>query len=1853
MKRESLLTLILLFVLSVQVKADTYTSLWKQYAAAEQKDHPQTQLKVLQTIAAKAKAEHAYGHLLKAQMKTFSVKGSVSPDSLKPSLSRLESEARAAESTDVALASVYQAVIGKIYENHPDVSDSSEVLSKSYKEKSLTHTDALAKAYVTAYVPFAEEGVDSRIFGYDLLHVIGMFNNDYKTMHAYYSTHNNRAAACLCALQLLKDSRRSDVTRMKKSKYLQSLDSLIKTYQDLDVAGEVAIERYSFMEDAEDATAENKNDFINYALTHWGAWPRMNVLRNAQKRLTQPSFHVCLGESLLTPNTPRQVVIMSVCNIGELRLTVRKVNIGGDTNLNPNDTRDYEKLKKLLSPDVVASQTRRYLGLPDYKVSRDTMQIEGLPVGVYLVELSTSNANVNVERQLLRVSDLYPVVEALPDKKIRLAVLSATTGLPVPGAKVKITTNGLYGENDETITETADSKGEVLISYTNRKPNSFRVFTDTDNSFSTSGFFSNFSYYEGNDNKVTQSVELYTDRELYRPGQTVHVAGVAHSSSRAQGSCVVAGKTLKFILRDANYKTVETKEVVTDEFGTASADFTLPSSGLTGRFSIRCAEPNGFVSFSVEEYKRPTFQVEFEKVSTQYHNGDTLTVKGTAKSFAGVPVQGARVAYTITRRPSFHWCWNANRVETVELKRDTIQTDGDGTFTLQVPMILPESEDDNPRRYYAFDISADVTDVAGETRHGETMLPLSDYPTAFTCDIKEKMERDSVQTITFIYKNNAGEEIDGQVHYTVDGQPYNCKANLKEILPTSSWPSGKHELVAICGSDTLKTTFITFSVNDVKTVVKTHDWFYLSSNQFTSDGKPVYLQLGSSDSVQHIVYTLVAGKLVLENGTIDLKNGDLLTRPFVYKSEYGDGVRLSYAWVKEGKLYHHSATITRPQPDKRLLLKWTTFRDRLTPGQKETWQMSVTRPDGTVTKAQLMATLFDKSLDDIRTTSWTDFSLPQYIHVPYMQWTGRYVGETFMYGELSFRPLKERALKYYHFDTSIYEPLYAVDEVFIERHSQAVPMMKMAMATDVNAASGSMLGNAAVKEAAVEDSETAEAALATDAKTTDAERSTGLQKGGDAAQLRENFNETAMFQPMLTTDANGNVSIKFTLPESVTTWRFIGLAHDKDMNSGMIEGEAVAKKTVMVSPNLPRFLRTADKGQISSRLINTSEKQVSGTATLSLIDPATQKTVYNQSRKFTVKANETGSVAFDFDMKKLKHDGLLICRITASGSGYSDGEQHYLPILPDKELVTNTVPFTMTQAGTKEIDLSQLFAVRDAANKLTVEYTNNPAWLAIQSLPSVATVSDNNAVSLATAYYANSISKYMLKLTPDIKQTILQWKQEEGKETSMSASLQKNEELKSMLLSETPWVLDADREADQKQQLVNFFDESATQYRLTSTLSKLQKLQNPDGSFSWWPGMKGSTYLTGEVAEMLVRLNRMIGQQTNTRSLLDNAFKFMAKQIDKEVADLKKEEKKGATNLCPSSNAIGYLYLCAIDGRTLSSANQKNNEYLVNLLEKNGKTWSIQDKAQAAVIFAKNKRSEKATDLLESLTQYTVYKEDMGRYYDTPKSGYRWRDYRIPTQVSVIEVLKMLKPSDKQTIAEMQQWLLQSKRTQSWNTPINTVNAVYAFIDGETDKLSDGSQSQALLKVNGSKLQTSTATSGLGYVKATKTGDNLHTFTVSKSTEGTSWGAVYAQFMQPTTDVESNASGISVKREVLKDGKILLFDGTTSLQVGDKVTVRITVTADRDYDFVQVSDCRAACLEQAQQLSGYRNGFYCAPKDNVTNFYFDCLSKGKHVIETTYYVNRTGQYQSGTCTAQCAYSPEFMGRSAAVTLNVK
>lgn len=1817
MKRNILSLLIALFA-TMQVAAQTYDNLWKQAEINAQKDQPKSEIAVMKKIIAKASAAKDYGQLLAAETRQMTLWNEISADSLTPNVKRMEAEVLKVK--DPALKAVRYAVLGKVYR------DMNEKKSQEFFKKALGQPELLARHTSAEYVPLTLKGVDGSSFNNDLLHLIG-FEADskeaYLQLYTYYNKVGNRGAACLCAYKLIEKYRQDDVREVKKSKYLQTIDSLIQIYQDIPEAGELAVEHFRFMEGATDAKPQDKLNYINYALSRWGEWSRMNELRNAQKRLTEPMFRVKDMPQVLRPGE-KVWVQLDVRNLQNLKISISRLNITADNDYNAQDEATYKMLLKKTTKLHQKDFSRNYYGRPDYETVKDSIEIGGnLPLGAYLMEVTSDNTGIAPQRELFYVSNLAVMIQQLPDDKHRYVVVNATDGQPVPGAKImlydrdydvktgkwkrlvhaRLTTD----ENGEAYFKNVD--GNVLISTSNDK---FTPAKDI--------YLSRTRYYERKDDKIKH--QLFTDRSIYRPGQTVHASAISYIVKKGLDASV-PGKSmeLNFILRDANGKQVAEQKATTDEYGTASVDFELPKEGQTGLYFISV---NGTVTkyVRVEEYKRPTFEITFPKVNEKYNWGDTVVVKATAKTYSGVPVQGAKVEYQVTRRNQLWW-WGAGSAGQL-VKTDSCVTREDGTFDVEIPLEASLSGKDEAdmsefmriARFFNFEVSAIVTDISGESHEGVMSLPLGTKPTILTVNLSKRIETDSLKTVTFAYRNASGMPISSRLKYRIDkGEWKDAEANapvsIKEYASSSAssslvWKSGVHQLEAICGQDTLQQKFTLFSMKDTHPVEPTTEWYYQTAKTFPRDGKPVYIQVGSSENGAHIVYSIIAGNKLLEKGAWELGDS-IVTLPFTYKEEYASGIVLNYSFVKQGKCYTRMMSIARPLSEKKLDIAWKTFRNRLTPGQKEEWTLKITTPDGKPAKAQLMSVLYDKSLDQIAPHSWK-MSLGFSQWLPSCFWTSNlWYYKMDLLGVYPTKYFDQKQLDVDKFDGK-YFSYYA--------YMQAVELSKLERSSGGTVESVRIQKDEVVREEAkgiwIRSSKMTRVGAAAPSanKVFDVVEEMPQFAGGsgsdarqflDKVQVRENMNETAFFYPALESDNNGNVAIRFTLPESVTTWKFMGLAHDKEMRNGLLVDEAVAQKTVMVQPNMPRFLREGDKSTIVVKLFNTSDKKVSGNTRMQILDPETNKVVWQKTQNYCIDAE--GSATISFDVQGLK-EGVYIHKVVAAGNGYSDGEQHYLPVLSNRELVVNTLPITLHQKGEQSFDLSKLFLNKEGKQakgaeeaKVTIEYTNNPSWLMVKALPAISNPDEEDAISLMSAIYANTITNHVQKHLS----------------------------------------------------LENLTQESI---RLQNQVEKLKKLQNPDGSFSWWKGMKGSRYMTTSVAEMMVRLNAIAGVQKSTAKMLTSAIDYLSWQTAQEVREMKKqEEKKQKVN--PSEQALHYLYILSMDGRKMKQNLEQDKAYLLDKMSKMTGDFSIYGKARAAVVLARNSQQnaayrEKAGEYLQSVNEYAVYREEMGRYYDTRKALYSWRNYKIPTQVSVIEAMQMLKPNDKQTIEELQRWLLMSKRTQVWDTPVNTVDAVYAFMKGNESNWSRKAEN-AVLKLDGKLLPMPQDSTTLGYVKTERPG-KASKLSIDKKSDYTSWGAVYAEFKQPISEIGSMESGIKVRRVIVPAES----ESKGNAQVGEKVKVTLIITADRDYDFVQITDKRAACLEPVNQLSGYQWGIGCyvSPRDHATNFYFDRLSKGKHIVEMEYYVDRKGDYQSGTCIAECTYSPEFGGRTETYELKV-
>lgn len=1887
------LSLIVLLVMSVfaPMQAQTYDNLWKEQEVLERKDLPKSVISEAMKIYDKAKAEQNVPQMMKAYLTAMQYRSLLTPDSLKVDMNGLEQWA--SQTGSMEDKAILYSILGEMT-MPADVKKGLGYLQASLKDK-----DRLLLIPVEKLRPMVRVGEASKRYFRDNLYNL-LARRAIQIMQQY------RWQAAAKANQT--NSLPADMTDMDQFVTYQFVPvsdcdltaAVMQTYQSLLKAYDTETEREGWLLTGIDAlnylyrnfSGNFSNDVCQQELRKWihtypavktvpeaylalaqflqyqnnqverlrivregiAGYPRyegINQLKNIEKEILNASLSLEIATAY--PGE-QQSVKVNYKNLTGITLQLYKVNLPVTSAVLQNRTTHFESKYARL-------QREEHFSLKpttDYLNVDTTLTIQAPQAGIYFLKAVPDGKKGVSDGTLMNVTALKTIYRPLPDGTLELVVVDAVSGQPVSEAEVTIYTEKGGGYSPQQ-TYQADKQGTLKLDFLNSNKYWYNAHTAADNAMPILNLWKNDYYYK--ESKRKEVLQLFTDRSIYRPGQTVYVSGLAYEMEK-DSTRVLADKKYTVSLYDANNNETGKVEVRTNGFGSFSGQFVLPSPCLTGYFSLRAADTS--VSFKVEEYKRPTFDVTFEPVKVEYQVGDSIEVVGMAKTFAGAPVQNARVHYNISR--SYAWVWRFMGRGSARWEGEAM-TDADGKFSVPVHFEIDSDRRESPLWYYTYNIQADVTDGAGETQQANLSLPLGSTSMVLNMDnLPDNLVKEKKLEIKLTAMNLSGEPVDTPVTYQVvemeeqkDGQEKEGRKVLtgtveanKSFVPEAIYalPSGNYRL-KLSAKDTqgrectASKNFLLFSLNDKRPPFVITDWFYQDGLEFDA-ASPATVYIGSSEKNVYLLYDVFAGNKRLESKRIELSDSVVSFR-FPYKKEYGDGILVSMAFVKDGRLYSHNARIMKPAPEKKLQLKWTTFRDKLRPGQQEEWKLTVLYPDGSPAEAEMLATMYDASLDKIYSAHKLDFGVDFHYVVPLTYWNTSYMRNAYLYVDFPLKRLRAVPLEY----SELIIPSTGRMEAMVVGYGGS-PRATLAGALKIR---GRSAANAVMNQEAVTDMVLQEEMVETSAQEkVEMGSSEELAETGDI-QIRENFAETAFFYPQLRTNEKGEVSISFVLPESLTRWKFMGLAHTRNVDYGKIEATATASKEFMLQPNMPRFVRVGDKANIAASLMNLSDKGVKGTVRMELFNPETEKVFYSQKQKFDVKGGETGHVNFTFEVSD-KY-AVMACRMVADGDTFSDGEQRYIPVLTDKQWVTETVPLNVNGEGAHTFSLENLFNKHSktaSEQRLTVEFTAHPAWYAVQALPVVAHPQNEDALSWATAYYAHSLAAYIVKENPRIKQVFDSWKAQGGTKETFMSNLQKNQELKNILLAETPWLAEATNEAEQKQRIATLFDLNTMNSQLAVSVEKLGELQNADGAWSWYKGMQGSRYVTTQVMEMLVRLNALTHQDADSRMqpMIQKGFEYLGKQAAEEYKSMKEAEKKGAVGIRPSEQVLRYLYICALDGK--APVDEKVNRYFIDKLSGEGKELTIYGKALGAIILQQSGKVAEARLFMQSLMEYSVVTDEMGRYFDTPKARYSWFSYKIPTEVAAMEAIQRI-TKDTKAIDEMKRWLLKQKQTQTWETPIATADAVYALMaTGASDLLTNTGGVEITL---GKEVIRTPADDAIGYIKKTVSGDvmNIKKVRVDKEGAGMGWGAVYAQYLESMDQIGEQGNGLSVSRQLYKGDEAL--NESVPLKVGDKITVRLTVKADRDMDFVQIKDDRAACMEPLQAVSGFRwgngLGYYQATKDASTQFFIDQMRKGTYVIEYQVYVNRTGEYQAGIATVQSAYAPEFGGHTGGYRVMVE
>ena len=1887
------LSLIVLLVMSVfaPMQAQTYDNLWKELEVLERKDLPKSVISEAMKIYDKAKAEQNVPQMMKAYLTAMQYRSLLTPDSLKVDMNGLEQWA--SQTGSMEDKAILYSILGEMT-MPADVKKGLGYLQASLKDK-----DRLLLIPVEKLRPMVRVGEASKRYFRDNLYnllarraiqimqqyrwqaaakanqtnslSVDMTDMDqfvtyqfvpvsdcdltaavmqtYQSLLKAYDTETEREGWLLTGIDALNYLYRNFSGNFSNDVCQQELRKWIHTYPAVKTVPEAYLALAQFLQ-----YQNNQVERLRIVREGIAGYPRyegINQLKNIEKEILNASLSLEIATAY--PGE-QQSVKVNYKNLTGITLQLYKVNLPVTSAVLQNRTTHFESKYARL-------QREEHFSLKpttDYLNVDTTLTIQAPQAGIYFLKAVPDGKKGVSDGTLMNVTALKTIYRPLPDGTLELVVVDAVSGQPVSEAEVTIYTEKGGGYSPQQ-TYQADKQGTLKLDFLNSNKYWYNAHTAADNAMPILNLWKNDYYYK--ESKRKEVLQLFTDRSIYRPGQTVYVSGLAYEMEK-DSTRVLADKKYTVSLYDANNNETGKVEVRTNGFGSFSGQFVLPSPCLTGYFSLRAADTS--VSFKVEEYKRPTFDVTFEPVKVEYQVGDSIEVAGMAKTFAGAPVQNARVHYNISR--SYAWVWRFMGRGSARWEGEAM-TDADGKFSVPVHFEIDSDRRESPLWYYTYNIQADVTDGAGETQQANLSLPLGSTSMVLNMDnLPDNLVKEKKLEIKLTAMNLSGEPVDTPVTYQVvemeeqkDGQEKEGRKVLtgtveanKSFVPEAIYalPSGNYRL-KLSAKDTqgrectASKNFLLFSLNDKRPPFVITDWFYQDGLEFDA-ASPATVYIGSSEKNVYLLYDVFAGNKRLESKRIELSDSVVSFR-FPYKKEYGDGILVSMAFVKDGRLYSHNARIMKPAPEKKLQLKWTTFRDKLRPGQQEEWKLTVLYPDGSPAEAEMLATMYDASLDKIYSAHKLDFGVDFHYVVPLTYWNTSYMRNAYLYVDFPLKRFRAVPLEY----SELIIPSTGRMEAMVVGYGGS-PRATLAGALKIR---GRSAANAVMNQEAVTDMVLQEEMVETSAQEkAEMGSSEELAETGDI-QIRENFAETAFFYPQLRTNEKGEVSISFVLPESLTRWKFMGLAHTRNVDYGKIEATATASKEFMLQPNMPRFVRVGDKANIAASLMNLSDKGVKGTVRMELFNPETEKVFYSQKQKFDVKGGETGHVNFTFEVGD-KY-AVMACRMVADGDTFSDGEQRYIPVLTDKQWVTETVPLNVNGEGAHIFSLENLFNKHSktaSEQRLTVEFTAHPAWYAVQALPVVANPQNEDALSWATAYYAHSLAACIVKENPRIKQIFDSWKAQSGTKETFMSNLQKNQELKNILLAETPWLTEATNEAEQKQRIATLFDLNTMNSQLAVSVEKLGELQNADGAWSWYKGMQGSRYVTTQVMEMLVRLNALTHQDADSRMqpMIQKGFEYLGKQAAEEYKSMKEAEKKGAVGLRPSEQVLRYLYICVLDGK--APVDKKVNQYFIDKLSGEGKELTIYGKALGAIILQQAGKVAEAKLFMQSLMEYSVVTDEMGRYFDTPKARYSWFSYKIPTEVAAMEAIQRI-TKDTKAIDEMKRWLLKQKQTQTWETLIATADAVYALMaTGASDLLANTGGVEITL---GKEMIRTPVDDAIGYIKKTVIGDvmNIKKVRVDKEGTGMGWGAVYAQYLESMDQIGEQGNGLSVSRQLYKGDEAL--NESAPLKVGDKITVRLTVKADRDMDFVQIKDDRAACMEPLQAVSGFRwsngLGYYQATKDASTQFFIDQMRKGTYVIEYQVYVNRTGEYQTGIATVQSAYAPEFGGHTGGYRVMVE
>lgn len=1798
------ITALLSLLLCLPISGQNYGKQWKWVNKAMEDDQPKTVILQSRRLFEMAEKKNNVPQMLRAYLVYMRYRSDLAPDSLDIDLQRLKDwEVRCTDAVDKAVLNYALAMNTSDWDEMYryfcravgwDLPDQEQIVA------------ALAARKTQKYLPLTHLEKGSERFEHDMLSFIRMMvlgnmpyslknriaKDIYHRDELFYRQQGRTAAAAQVALEAWKAGYSS----------YPDFEAILQQYghmPDLVVYHASTIYTYHHEKDALEQLRKVINQFPNH--------PQIDELKKMAEDCVRPQLS--LG-SLMRQMIPGEIqrVACRTFNVQQAELRWYRLPDMNHQSLAYLNSKN-EELSRLKQRAELAVTQR--IDLTDepmaYRDSTLLLEAPSVP-GYYLMEMVPVQTAEFPERwahpelSMVSVTNLKELVVPIDTEHWEVWSMDRQTGHPKAGVGINVYTRvkNEYVLHHETAT---NENGHVLVDQMDRsaeipKLKSYYLQFHQGNDYSWVTETQHFSSEP--DVTVSKNIEarIFTDRALYRPGQIVQFSVTAYSQDGDE-TYPTDHTILRVELRKPrSYTPVDTITVTTDEMGVATGSVTIPADAITGVYSLRI-QHDAVCTFRVEEYKRPTFEVTWMPIEGEYAWGDTIAVSGRAMTYSGVPVPMAQVLLKRSYREM--WWWRMDGQE--ELGRDTLTTDESGYFIYRLALVPPTSRHHSEMGlFHRFILNATVTSPSGESHDMQRTVSVSSHRFHLSMDLDRKMCKENLSKWKVNLLNTMGEDLYQRVKLSVFAKGNQevlwtdsisaCQEMTLDAL--STLPSGNY--MATVQYDTLSVhyPFLLFSLSDTHPVEETSLWMYQTDDSMRV-GQSLGLQFGTSMNDAFVMVNVFnrQKRVAFQNVVL---NNEVRCLELPCREEWGDAVRVVMTLIKNNKVFQESAYFQLAQPDKRLNVEWTSFRDYLLPGEKETWNLKITK-DGKPMKANLMATMYDASLDAIAPHHW-NFGL----HFPRSSTQFQPFNNQ---GSFNYRVIFPN-LSVYTWDEPVYD--HWEDGLFWGYRIYSNYLSDDRVLYSRAAMKGGPIDGMAVPSMMVEE--------AMPVSSVEVEDEAAVSEDITPVEMRSNFEETAFFYPMLRSDDNGELKVQFTLPESLTRWRMMGLAHSEAMDYTLVSNQVTARKLMMVQPQLPRFIRVGDETKLTATVQNLTDSKMNGTLTLELTDSTLNSVVMRKILPFQVAANGSQTLSFTYIVKDLGPS--VVCRFYAKSGQYTDGEQHLLPVLSDLVWLTESRAIYLNSEKDK-VDLSGMMHGGDWWNNtssMIVESIHNPIWVAVESLKVLEEPGTQNAVDIASAYYAASIAQGLKSRYPAL----------EGLD-ALSIDAQQG----------SKW------------------------------LKQLQELQGDDGGFSWFKGMQSSTYITRMVVEPFIRLHALgvpYLDEAQYQPVIAKALAFLDQEAIESYQVMQRWEKEYKEKMIPGENILHYMYINTLLPHSLGTEGKKAWNYFLDRLPLGLNSSSLYDKALACVVFAKSGQKTQAKKILQSLLEYTLYSDELGRYYDTQRSMVSWRNYRIPVQTLLMEVLSVMQKDQvkvdpeqpamatDQVRRELCQWLLNQRRTQLWDNSSVIMDVLYALLLAPESELTIR---------NAESLHTTSVISAKLSPKMPK--EWVLNRDVTNSDSPMSWVSISMKTHLPMEEVHHDAahSGLKIERsyymESIIDGeKRFVPVDEQHLQVGQKVRCRIQLSADRDFDFVEIHAQRAACMEPVRQLSGYEwhtgIGAYHMVKDTESLFYVDRLAKGKYELSEDFYITHEGVYQAGLTTVQGTYCPEFSDHTGALRVQV-